>query len=238
MKLRSAWLLTIATIASFPCNAQNINTIGIFPTIDHSGQLSTRWSYYAYLFSAINLNSQENRINEMYSSRVLYAYLETGITYKMNKQVYLTASYVHEQQNLLPNTRQENRLFQQITWKLPVNKFELKQRLRFDERFIQDPVTKETPFTSRVRYLVGLSSSISDRWYWFGYSEFFFNTSKNTDFKFSENWTALQLGYKLNTIHSLEFGLLYIGWIYNNDNNWLNQYYLQTTWVSRINLQK
>jgi hypothetical protein len=211
---------------------------GVFPTLDHSGQLTARWSYNAYLFAAVNLSGKENEVNSLYSSRSLYQYLESGITYQLTKQVFLTASYVHEQQKLEPNTRNENRLFQQVTWKLPVKKFELKQRVRFDERFVQDPVTSEAPLTTRLRYLLGVSSAFSEKWYWFGYSELFFNTTRNANFKFNENWSALQLGYKFNASHALEFGLLYIGWIYDNENHWLNQYYLQTTWVSKINFNK
>ena len=69
-----------------------------------------------------------------------------------------------------------------------------------------------------------------------GYSEAFFNTSKS--FKFDENWTALQLGIKLNERNSIEAGLLFVGWINNAQNDWLNQYYLQTTWVSQLDFSK
>ena len=60
-----------------------------------------------------------------------------------------------------------------------------------------------------------------------GNSEVFFNTSNK--FKFDENWTVLQLGIKLNEGNSIEAGLLFVGWINNAQNYWLNQYYLQTT---------
>ncbi|MFN3916294.1 MAG: DUF2490 domain-containing protein [Flavobacteriales bacterium] len=219
--------------------AQNINYAGLFPTVDHSGKLSEKWSYNAYLFAAVKPYNHTNNFNMPDKARLLYIYGESGVSYAITEQLSFTASYVFEQQN--PGeayTRNENRLFQQLTLKTPINKLEIKQRLRFDERFIQNPISKEVVFTHRLRYLLGISSDINEKFYWFAYSEFFFNTKSNDFFKFNENWSALQLGYKINEKNSIECGLLYVGWIYNQHNDWFNQFYLQTTWVSKLDFSK
>jgi hypothetical protein len=213
---------------------QNINYYGWFPTIDHSAKIANRWSYNLYIFDAIK--PYTNTINtEKDEARSLYVYGEAGLTYNLTNRLSMTASYVHERQNpFQDNYRIENRFFQQLTMKLPVGKkAELKQRLRFDERFIQNRTTDKTPFTHRLRYLLGFKQPIAaENLYFTGYSEVFFNTSHS--FKFDENWTALQLGFKLNERNSIEAGLLFVGWINNTQNDWLNQYYLQTTWVSHL----
>jgi long-subunit fatty acid transport protein len=218
---------------------QNINYFGIFPTLDHSAKFANKWSYNSYLFSALKPYNHENQFGVKDEARMLYNYLELGITYNITKNLSFTSSYVFEKQN--PNrsfSRNENRLFQQITWNIHDRKFTLKQRLRFDERFIQDPISKETNFSHRLRFLLGGSYDISDKIYLFGYSEFFFNTTKGAQFKFNENWSALQLGYKFNKKNHIQFGLLYVGWIYNQSNDWFHQHYLQTTWVSKLDFRK
>lgn len=217
---------------------QNVQYFGWFPTIDHSAKLAERWGYNVYLFDAIKPYS--NEINgERDAARSFYAYGEAGLSYSLTKRLSATAAYVHERQNpFLDSYRTENRLFQQLTLKLPVGKkAELKQRLRFDERFVQNRATGETPFTHRLRYLLGFKQPFAaDKLYFMAYSEAFFNTSKS--FKFEENWSAAQLGFRLNERNSIEAGLLFVGWINNAAGDWLDQFYLQTTWVSNLDFSK
>ena len=214
--------------------AQNTTIAGFFPTIDHSGALSNCFSYNSYLFGAIKPYSSTEG-----SSRALYLYAENGLSYKITDKLSFTNSYVYErQQPFETNARNEHRLFQQLTLKLPFNKFSLKQRLRFDERFIQNIQTNSFDFSHRLRYLLGGSFEFNDNWYLMTYSEFFFNTTKGAKFQFNENWTALQIGYNINKKNAIEFGYLFVGWINDNQNNWFNQHYLQTTWVIKLNFNK
>jgi hypothetical protein len=217
--------------------AQNMTYGGLFPTIDHSVELSKRIGYNVYVFDAIK--PYANTINDVTdASRSLYIYGEAGLTYAISKQLSITASYVYERQNPFRNSyRNENRAFQQLTLKLPLGKTELKQRLRFDERFIQNRETGGTPFTHRLRYLIGLKRPIrNDKMYFFLYSEAFFNTTSGAQYVFNENWSAAQIGFKLNGWSSLETGLLYVGWINNRHADWLNQFYLQVSWVTHFDL--
>lgn len=167
--------------------AQNTSVIGFFPTIDHSGELSNRFSYNSYLFGAIKPYSSSEG-----AARALYIYTESGLSYKITDKLSFTNSYVYErQQPFENNARNEHRLFQQLTLKLPFNKFSLKQRIRFDERFIQNNQTNSFDFSHRLRYLLGGNFEFNDKWYLMTYSEFFFNTTKGAKFQFNENWSAL-----------------------------------------------
>lgn len=216
-------------------HSQNINYFGLFPTLDLGGKISDKWGYNVYLFDAIKpYNSTTNQAED--KNRSLYIYGEAGLSYNITDKLSITAAYVHERQNpFSSNYRVENRLFQQLTLKLPFGKTELKQRLRFDERFVQNRTTGETPFTHRLRYLIGIKHPLTNKMYVTAYSEAFFNTTQGKSFKFDENWSALQLGFKVNDKNSIEAGLLFVGWINNSKNDWLNQFYLQTTWVSQLN---
>ena len=218
----------------FSSSAQNISIGGIFPTIDHSGEFSKRWSYNSYLFAAIKpYQSNEG------DARTLYFYGEFGLSYMLVNNLWLTASYVYERQNPFEDiARNEHRLFQQLTYLLPLNRFHIKQRLRFDERFIENISTGKFEFSHRLRYLLGATYDLSDKYYLMSYTEFFFNTMSGANFQFNENWSAFQLGYKINQKNAIEIGYLFVGWIYNSQNDWFNQHYLQATWVSKLDFTK
>jgi hypothetical protein len=109
--------------------------------------------------------------------------------------------------------------------------------LRFDNRFIQDHVTGKTPYTNRIRYLIGINIPIKDKLYFAAYEEAFFNTYKGATAIYAENWAYAAIGIKLNEKNKIEVGPLYITWN-AGVNTWFNQYYLQVTWVSHINLTK
>lgn len=230
------WLSLVVTslMFCFSVSAQSISIGGIFPTIDHSGKLSERWSYNSYLFGAIKPYSSSEG-----NARPLYYYGEFGLSYLLTDNLWLTGSYVYERQEPFESiARNEHRLFQQLTYKLPLNRFNIKQRLRFDERFIENINTDQFEFSHRLRYLLGATYDLSDEFYLMSYTEFFFNTMAGAHFQFNENWSALQLGYKINERSSFEFGYLYVGWIYNNQNDWFNQHYFQATWVSKLDFTK
>ncbi|HYG50253.1 MAG TPA: DUF2490 domain-containing protein [Flavobacteriales bacterium] len=231
--MKTKLAIVFVMIASF-APGQNVSYYGIFPAIDHSAGLSKRFSYNVFIFDA--LKPYKSTINgfedEAWS---FYFYTEAGLSYSINSKLSFTASYVYERQNTF-NTyyRNENRLFQQLTLKLPIGKAELKQRLRFDERFVQNRITREAPLTHRLRYLAGIKTPFSDKLYGFAYTEFFFNTTPGAQNVLNENWSAAQMGIKLNTKNNFETGLLYVGWINNAQKDMLYQFYLQVTWVNNL----
>jgi hypothetical protein len=211
-------------------SAQNLNAFGLFPTADHSGDLSERFGYNIYLFDAITLGDDANGA---LTTGSFYLYGEVGISFKLTTRWSVTASYVHERQNpFREDYRVENRAFQQLTYKHPFPRSEWKHRLRFDERFIRYRTTGNADFSGRLRYLMGVKWPTDARAYFMGYVEPFFNTSNA--FTYEENWSAAQLGYKLNDRHGIEAGLLLVNW--KMPYGWLNQWYLQATWVSHLDL--
>jgi hypothetical protein len=113
----------------------------------------------------------------------------------------------------------------------------LTHRLRFDGRFVQNRFTNETPFTHRVRYLIGMDVPINEKLYFTTYEEAFFNSFKNAGVVYGENWAYAALGKKLNKNNTIEAGILFVTWNIGND-EWFNQYYFQLTWISHLNFQK
>lgn len=221
----------------YEVKGQQNPVFGIFPTIDNSGQIGKKFTYNTYSFVAIKPYNNNNKCTR---ESPYFAYAELGTGYQLTPTLNLSVGYVFENQEPYTfQTRYENRLFQQLTHKKDLGKFTLKNRLRFEERFFSYLYSSNKDFSHRARYLIGGKYQITEKYYVMGYSESFFHTTGWNQFKFDENWSALQLGIKLNQNNALELGYLYIGWDLNHENSsWLHQHYLQTTWVNTLNFKK
>ena len=229
-------LLSVA-IHSF---GQNINHLGFFPTVDHSGTLSNKWSYGIYYFSAFNAVNDKIE-GKADSPGYFIFYAEQSLSYQVSKNLSFTGSYVFERLNpTKSNYRNENRIYFQTTYKPKVNQTELKFRARYDARFIQDRETGERPYTSRVRALVGLSRPIGSngKYYFSAYNEWFFNTFEDAAVVYGENWAYAGVGLKTNKLGAFEVGPLYIAWVTNKERDLQNFYYLQLTWITHLDLRK
>jgi hypothetical protein len=220
--------------------AQSTHVGGLFPTIDHSGTISKHLDYSLYYFGAfplVNFNAPDVAKD----AKLLLFYSEQALTYNVNKQLSFSGSYVYQRENGTDGVyASENRVFVQATYKHSAKALNLKHRVRFDNRFVYNSVTKETPYTHRLRYLLGLECPIKSKknnLYFTAYEEVFFNTFKNASAAYAENWAYAAIGFKLNERNKLETGPLYITWNTGGD-DWFNQYYLQFTWISHLDLSK
>lgn len=178
--------------------SQNINVGGVFPTIDHSGDVSDKFGYSLYYFAAfplINFNSPDVSKDSYFH----LFYSEQALTYNATTKFSLTGSYVYQRENVVyDNYVNENRFYVQAKYKHSIKKVNLTHRLRFDGRFVQNRFINETPFTHRVRYLIGMDVPINEKVYFTAYEEAFFNTFENPGAVYGENWAYAALGKKLN----------------------------------------
>ena len=235
-------LTLIAMLLYMSTQGQSTTSIGVFPTIDHSGTISNKLEYSLYYFGGLNLiNTKVNGIEDPANFFVFYS--EQALTYKLNSHLSFTGSYVYERQHPTENNyRNENRFYLQSTYKYTLGRTSLKHRLRFDGRFIENRTTGETPFTSRARYLIGLSTPLQktkDNLYFSAYNEFFFNTYKASNTIYGENWAFAGIGIKTAKAGNFEVGPLYIFWV--NNSAWkdlTNFYYLQFAWSTHIDLRR
>lgn len=219
---------------------QNVNHLGFFPTIDHSGALSDKWSYGVYYFNAFNVvnGKVEGKAD---SPGYFIFYAEQSLSYRLSQNISVTGSYVYERLNpTKTNFRNENRIYFQTIYKPKINRIELKFRGRYDARFIKDRETGERPYTSRVRALIGFSSPIgkSNKYYFSAYNEWFFNTFKEASVVYGEIWAYAGIGIKTNKLGSFEAGPLYIAWVTNEERDLQNFYYLQLTWITHLDFRK
>lgn len=228
------FLLGLFVFVSLKEFSQSKYVLGIFPTIDHTGLVNEKLKYNFYYFGAfplIDLQSPENTD----ASQFLMLYLEQSITTLINPNWNFTGSYVFQKSNLSSSApTDENRFYIQSSYSHRALSWQLKHRLRWDARWIKNPLTSEIPFSHRLRYFIGMERVLSQNkaaLYLTLYEELFFNTVKGANPVFEENWAYVGIGKKLNDWHKLEAGLLYITWVSGLD-SWFNQFYLQFTWIS------
>jgi hypothetical protein len=238
MILRKFWLAVLFSfLFSAFVKSQNVNVGGVFPTIDHSGSLTNKLDYSLYYFAAfplVNFKTPDVSKNAYFN----LFYLEQAMTYNLTSKFSLTGSYVYQRANVVyDNYVNENRFYLQATCKQSIKKINLKYRLRFDGRFIQNRVTNETPFTNRMRYLIGFDTPINEKLYFTAYEEAFFNTFKGASVVYGENWSYVAIGKKINERNKVEVGVLYITWNMGV-NSWFNQYYFQATWINHLDFRK
>lgn len=227
----------ISFIASVSVKSQSINVGGVFPTIDHSGTLSNKLDYSLYYFAAFPLiNFDKPDVSKNPYFHLFYS--EQALSYNVNSKFSLTGSYVYQRANVVyDNYVNENRFYLQAKYKHSIKKVNLTHRLRFDGRFIHNRITNETPFTHRLRYLIGMDTPINEKLYFSAYEEAFFNTFNGASAFYGENWAYAGIGKKINSKNKLELGILYVTWNIGS-NNWFNQYYLQLTWNTHIDFRK
>ena len=214
-------------------NAQSVHVGGTFPTIDHSGKISNKVEYSLYYFAAFpHINFDAPNLSKDSYFHLFYS--EQALTYQANNKFSSTGSYVYQRANVVyDNYVNENRFYLQAKYKHSIKKINLTHRFRFDGRFVHNRTTNETPFTHRVRYLIGLDTPINKTLYLNAYQEAFFNTVKNSTAFFEENWAYAAIGKKLNERNKIEAGILYVTWSIGKT-NWFHQYYFQLTWISHI----
>lgn len=232
--------LFLMLILEFRVEAQNMDVGGVFPTLDHSGVITDKLNYSLYYFGAFPLfNFSTTKLDD--TPYMLLFYSEQALSYNINNKLSLTASYVYQREKTgIDSYVNENRAYFQLTYKYAVNQLKFKHRLRFDNRFISDPHNHTNTYKNRLRYLFGIElpiSSDSNNWYFTAYEEAFFNTFKDANKIYGENWAYAAIGKQLSTNHKIEAGPLYITWNVGN-NNWFNQYYFQLTWISTFDFRK
>ena len=98
----------------------------------------------------------------------------------------------------------EHRLYGQFTSKNTLGKFKATHRYRFEQRFIDSPISgKDTQY--RSRYLLRVSYPIDKNWFVSAYDEIFINLQEPV---FSQNRLYTAVGYHINNNITTQVGYL------------------------------
>lgn len=226
MKNHLKFSILVFVLISKSSFSQNDHISGVFPTLIMSHEFSDKWKIDSYSFLATNPFEKPN-----YPSRSSILYTELDLSYNFTKNFSTTLSYTYERLNPFSDDyRNENRIWLQAQYLIKRTNFEIKNRLRYDFRFIENRLTSRTDFNPRVRYLLGLTKPIFNKdknINFVVYNEFFFNTFSNSFFSYAENWGYVGVHKKINKTISVELGYLNLSWVKDAQRNWLIQHYIQ-----------
>lgn len=231
----------------FVCNigfSQNLTFYGLLPAINQTGRISEKVNYN--LFISTTIDAFDEKINSVeYPATDLQFYLQPSIIYVHSPNLNFTGSYTYQRNNPFNgNFVNEHRLWQQVIFSLPISSGRLTNRFRFEERFIENKVTGEYPFSTRARYQVGFNIPLQGRtldkheFYFNTYNEFYFSLTGAKNATYSENWTYTGCGYDLGKMGRLELGYLFQVAVRNaqQDLRFLNL--AQVMWITNFNFKK
>jgi hypothetical protein len=137
-----------------------------------------------------------------------------------------------------PVERFENRLWQQLAFSHRHGKFRHYNRVRLEQRFIDEDFFLLTELVPRLRVMSGLDFPLNGttadpkEFYFNINAEFFRTMSKSVPSK-HEYRSYVGLGYIFSKSYSLEAGLEYRGRRLNEQNDLLNSLFLRTSFVVR-----
>jgi hypothetical protein len=201
--------------------AQNLTFYGFLPAFSQTGRISERVDY---------------------PERDLQLYIQPSIIYKFSPNLNASFSYTYQRNNPLEDDySNEHRLWQQVIFGHNAEKLRFTHRIRFEQRFIENRLTGEYPFSTRLRYQFGgnmpLQGKTLDKneFYLNAYNEFYFSLTGIKNDTYSENWTYTGVGYNFGKMGRLEMGYLLQFSVRNPQKDLRILNLIQTTWITNFN---
>ena len=234
--LRSILLLLLAF--SQTVNAQSKSSGGVTTFVYLSGALSKRFDYE--LFNTSNFVVADQKAPSGSDNTGFYKiYSDAGVSYKVSPRFSFGASYAYERVHVTAKDHtDENRVFLQAIYRQSIRSATIRYRVKFEDRYIHHALTHITDKSTRLKILTGINVPIrsqKNNLYFSAYEEIYLVTSHNTAYTFSEDRFYMAAGRKLSDKTKFETGILYNPKRLNKT-DWYNQYYLQLTLISRLDL--
>lgn len=134
-----------------------------------------------------------------------------GINYTFNPKINVTLGLSYATEDLAYATSSihlyESRFYEDLNLKSNWKKIAVKQRFRFEQRFIHKNLTTNQ-FQNWLRYNLNVSYPLSSTWNAFIFNELFLNL--NSSKTFAQNWTGAGFLYKWNHNIKLKIGYFQI----------------------------
>jgi hypothetical protein len=192
--------------------AGDANLFGVLPAVSQTGRITDVFDYN--LFMSTTVNATDRTIDgRRFPARDIQSYFQPSLIYKYSPQLNFAVAYVYQRTNPFNNdSTNENRVFQQAIFSVPLSTGNLYQRVRFEERLITKTRTHETPLSTRLRYMVGYNLPLQGErldpgeFYLNTYNELYFSTSGQRNAIYSEDWLYGGIGYSTEDAGNIEIG--------------------------------
>lgn len=108
----------------------------------------------------------------------------------------------------------EHRLWEQALFTTQLKRGRFTNRIRLEERFIEDRATGDYPYSTRLRYQIGYNRPLQGNtlekheFYLNMHNEFYFSLTGARNATYSEDWSYIGCGYDLGNMGHIELGYL------------------------------
>lgn len=210
---------------SLVLQGQTHHISGAFPVISLGYELNSKWRLDTWSF--VSYFPSEKTLDDIIYPAVTGAfYTEVDLTYVIDDVWSLTGSYTYERANPFEDYyRNEHRGWFQVQAATQAGRATIKNRFRYDARFIENRSTGETDYEPRIRHLLGVDRPLGAKVTAIVYNEMFFNTFFEKTAFLAENWAFVGVKFPLHERIQLEPGYLNIAWVRDGTGNWLAQHF-------------
>ncbi len=233
-------MLTFLVCMNCSLQAQNLTFFGTLPAINLSGSISEKFDYN--FFGSTTIDAFNKEIDGIYyPSTDLQLYIQPSLIYKFKKQLNFSFSYTYQRNNPFRTIFvNEHRLWQQAMFTKNLKLGKLTNRIRFEERFIENKVIGNYPLSTRLRYQIGFTMPLkkngkeTNLYYLNTSNEFYFSLSGQKNALFSENWAYFGLGVNLSAKSKFEMGYLFQTLVRNPEKDLRFLNLIQVTWITNF----
>ena len=233
-------ILLISIILNFNISfSQNLKFYGFLPILNQTGKINKKTNYN--LFISTTLDSFNQNINGIeYPATDLQFYLQPSIIYIFSPKINYSLSYTYQRNNPFnENYLNEHRICAQIAFLYNIANSRLSNRLRLEERFIENKINNSYPFSTRLRYQIGFNTPFKNKDFYLNtYNEFYFSLTGAKNATYSENWAYIGCGYKIGKTSQLEVGYLNQIAVRNKQKDLRFLNLLQIMWITNFNFKK
>jgi len=222
--------------------AGDANLFGVLPAVSQTGRITDVFDYN--LFMSTTVNATDRTIDgRRFPARDIQSYFQPSLIYKYSPQLNFAVAYVYQRTNPFNNdSTNENRVFQQAIFSVPLLTGNIYQRVRFEERLITNTRTHETSLSTRLRYMVGYNLPLQGErldpgeFYLNTYNEFYFSTSGQRNAIYSEDWLYGGIGYSTEDAGNIEIGPMLQTSVIDTQGHRRNLFLLQVPWSTNFDI--
>ncbi len=205
-------LFILFSIFSHSIFAESQQFYGFRPQINITKDIHDKWDLNVFTSThPILIDKNDGRAR---SPADIQYFFQTSPIYKYSPNLnFVFLGYIYQRTNpFSEDFVNEHRIFHQAVYGRDTIFGRITQRIRFEERFIQNRILNETPLSTRLRYQIALLIPLEGKeldngeFYFHTYNEFYFSLTGARNAFYSENWSYAGIGYQ-----SAQYGRIEVG---------------------------
>ncbi len=218
-----------------------LNSFGGMSYININKTLSPRYDLTLYHYDIFSFANQKFA-GKKYHAGDNQTYFQTALTYRYLSNLHFALGYIYSRNDPFSgeNFENEHRIFQQVVYSKAYRTFKLNQRVRFEERFIDNRSHDRFDLRTRLRYQASVKTTLRPATasgveiYSHSYNELYFSTSGSRNAFFSGDWLYSGIGLGTQNWGSFELGPLVQYSVVNTDKDKRFFYVLQFGWLIKF----